>query len=485
MKHLLSLSIGPVQDFISAARRTADLAAGSGLLLKIVGAAAKAGAEYGELIFPAADDKPGANKILLEVREGVDPQGAAVDIKAAAHDCLRQQWLKAKEVISSKYQMNGELADAQIGCFLEIYAAWVPYSDADYNIKRSEVERLLGARKSLRDFSPPPACAPSRNILAKSPLDPAFECALTGMPKPRGDDETETEENLRNPLHLKRTEFLDAISLLKRTMPLPVPSSRDFAERRNQPGFMSTSNENDAAPPRYAYYAILQADGDDMGVRLGKIQSAEEHREFSRTLADFAKSVGDIVKRHDGFLVYAGGDDVLAFLPVTTAVECARSIAKAFADRVGANLSAGIAIVHYKQPLSISREQASEAQRKAKIHNGKNALCLALHTRGGGPMHVTNGWDNWARFGVLASALGEGELVTGVAYEFHKLVDEFDGSETPKGLLRKEAERIWNRKQGQAGGPMPPLPSHAPDDCSSLRLFANELIVAKFLSRGG
>ncbi len=51
--HLLVIALGPVQDFISAARRTRDLWFGSYLLSEISKAAARAVRKAGgELIFP-------------------------------------------------------------------------------------------------------------------------------------------------------------------------------------------------------------------------------------------------------------------------------------------------------------------------------------------------------------------------------------------------------------------------------------------------
>ena len=51
--HLVSISIGPVQDFIAQARRSRDLWFGSHILSEISRAAAKAVAERGgKLIFP-------------------------------------------------------------------------------------------------------------------------------------------------------------------------------------------------------------------------------------------------------------------------------------------------------------------------------------------------------------------------------------------------------------------------------------------------
>ena len=52
--HLLALTVGPVQEFIAAARRTRDLWFGSYLLSEISKATAKAVQDHGgTLIFPA------------------------------------------------------------------------------------------------------------------------------------------------------------------------------------------------------------------------------------------------------------------------------------------------------------------------------------------------------------------------------------------------------------------------------------------------
>ncbi len=83
--HLLALSVGPVQEFIAAARRTRDLWFGSFLLSELSKAAARAISQKGgrqSLIFPApqrAEDlEPEsplsvANVLLAEVPAGYEP----------------------------------------------------------------------------------------------------------------------------------------------------------------------------------------------------------------------------------------------------------------------------------------------------------------------------------------------------------------------------------------------------------------------------
>ena len=75
MSHLLAISVGPVQEFIAAARRTRDLWFGSYLLSEISRAVAKAVENQGgKLIFPASSDAENvANVILAELHTG-DPK---------------------------------------------------------------------------------------------------------------------------------------------------------------------------------------------------------------------------------------------------------------------------------------------------------------------------------------------------------------------------------------------------------------------------
>ncbi len=111
--------------------------------------------------------------------------------------------------------------------------------------------------------------------------------------------------------------------------------------------------------------------------------------------------------------VYAGGDDVLAMLPVDQAIDCATALrrvyGKVFAsrafkkgDKEGASATASCAIVfaHYRNPL---REVLALAHREldetAKERNGRDSLTLAVVLPGG----VNHRWV--ARFGEAPEAL--------------------------------------------------------------------------------
>lgn len=173
----------------------------------------------------------------------------------------------------------------------------------------------------------------------------------------------------------------------------------------------------------FIYYAILAFDGDHMGrwlsgensleigqvlhpkiaayheaqgrgriLKLQRPVSPALHASFSARLTRFATVlVPEIVARHGGHLIYSGGDDVLAALPLTEALACASAIRAAFSseDVLGAKAtgSAGIAIAHYKEDLRFALQAARDTEKKAK-KEGRDRLAIAALRRSGG--HVTS-----------------------------------------------------------------------------------------------
>ncbi|MBB4302846.1 CRISPR-associated protein Cmr2 [Rhodobium orientis] len=146
------------------------------------------------------------------------------------------------------------------------------------------------------------------------------------------------------------------------------------------------------------FFAILRMDGDRIGELL------EHHQDTIKTgLATFTASVRDYFHPDSeqgnpslGALVYAGGDDVLAVLPVDTAITAARDIRdlyrKAFVtackkDEVKAaefTLSAAIVYSHFKSPLTAALRLSAELlDETAKAKNGRNSIALCIAKPGG------------------------------------------------------------------------------------------------------
>ena len=136
----------------------------------------------------------------------------------------------------------------------------------------------------------------------------------------------------------------------------------------------------------YRYGVLLLADGDRMGELLDKAKTQNEHQAITQALSNFAGQVAQTMRTHRGHCIYAGGDDVLGFVPLNTAYDCADSLQQLFANSLNdvaqqlkaeksPTLSVGLAICHIMTPLSVIRELAQQAEKYAKgdhINESKN-----------------------------------------------------------------------------------------------------------------
>ncbi|GEM83384.1 type III-B CRISPR-associated protein Cas10/Cmr2 [Meiothermus hypogaeus] len=481
MSHLLSISLGPVQDFIAAARRTADLYAGSQILQELSKHAAQHLASQGAtLIFPADKDADGANKILAEV--SADPKQLAKDTKMAVQERLKGLWDETISNLPDKHRsLIDRRAEEQLRQFLEFYAAWVPLPNKEaYKEARLQVERLLAGRKALRDFTP---TQQNDDGVPKSPLDPSWAAVID--PRKWATASIHLADGSYRPLRIKPTEHLDAIALFKRCYGVlnsdKVVDTRTMARRSWRPEAEPDERygeDDDHIQEPQPYLAILVADGDRMGELIARQDDPDAHRGLSKTLDDFAKEARKIVPKHRGFMVYSGGDDVLALLPVNQAIACAKDLSEEFRHRVKGTLSAGVAIVHYREPLSISLQNARDAEKAAK-NGGRNALAVALHTRGGSPVTVVQPWDELS-WDELLEAYQNRQITRGLAHELRDLVQEWQ-DDMRADYLHKEAQRVLARKEAR-NLKIPEPTSDIPAYRKALLRFVDQLIIARFLS---
>lgn len=548
MTYLLSLSIGPVQEFIAAARRTADLRAGSQLLQQLTAhIAQEIEKQGGTLVFPASASVPGPNKVVAEVNTD-QPSELARQLKESATQWLLQRWQQARDRLAAEgVLVNDSLAREQVQRFLEFYAAWVPL-EGDYAAARERVEALLAGRKALRDFEQP-ASSPG---IPKSPLDPSRDSVIL-LNRNGVSYSIPQSAQVAPSLRLKKTEFLDAISLLKRVQEArDVPSTSLMAAQsvlpiaekhvpqavetlravvRETGGLvdlgdlmfpnrvqeeMSTfpilqqqrAQIEDArreilesvglreCPP---YYVVLAADGDRMGMLINAQKTIGKHRALSEAVAGAAQRMTEAVRRRRGYPVYAGGDDVLALLPVNQALECAEELARLFREALrdfvqdggaGGTLSVGVAIVHHLESLQRAVDWAREAEKLAK--GKRNALGVSFHPRGGAPLSAVTLWEEdpylqtWSAW---VRAFRQG-LSHGFPYELLHLAREVESSSIGAETLREEVRRIFDRKQGrEARGGMEQFREQLQTELSriqnprELHHLAHRLIIARFLSR--
>ncbi len=290
-------------------------------------------------------------------------------------------------------------------------------------------------------------------------------------------------------------------------------------QRRAQAALASFYRAVDA-PRSEPYYAIVLADGDRMGATIDHQTGVERHVLLSNRLGAFASEARSIIASHEGALIYAGGDDVLAFVPLHTLLGCVRSLharfgaiinpnpedeQERFADKDGnqPTLSVGVAICHQIEPLSDALNLARDAERAAKHIDGKNALAVTLSKRSGADVTVRGRWGRIDQdLSAFATMHRLDALPDGMAFQWRDLAERLTprrGVPTiPPGAVLAEAKRMLGRKEPERG--MKQLAKETRDQLSSaldsaiggagspadalagLRAVADEVIVARALS---
>lgn len=421
---------------------------------------------------PRDDDANIANILRAEI--AASDEGAVQALLDRAGQAARQRLAALCREGRGKLNhlpIHDDLWQTQEADVLETFAAWVEIHDAEYPSAAGRLAGLLAARKVTRDFVPA-AVGPDGPGwgIPKSSLDGARESVINLPRDERKRPEYTTD--LRK-LGLALGEELDVLGIAKRmagnaeqftaysriaadawieSLPpdrrgaiaqayeklievglatrvtgnagiyanLPYDAQLLFGFRLDN----ALANAGDEEKPLLGnlqdtlrgldepvpYAAILKADGDRMGELLDRARTADDSRAVSTALHDFAKSVRRIVREHRGHAIYAGGDDVLALLPLGNAVACAQALARNFhaamndvAARLGVpeaqrpTLSAGVGIGHLVEPLGRLRARADAAERLAKGDGTplpRNALGIQLGIRSGGEHGWRCRWDD-------------------------------------------------------------------------------------------
>ena len=244
------------------------------------------------------------------------------------------------------------------------------------------------------------------------------------------------------------------------------------------------------------YLAVLIADGDKMGEAISRLDSPTKHREFSQALAGFADEARRITNAHNGVLVYAGGDDVLAFVPVDKCLDCARKLHDKFAELLkvygSLTLSVGLAIGHFMENLEDLLEYGRAAEKAAKQPD-RDGLAVHLHKRGGSLIQVRAKWtDNPSpdeRLIYYARLMRAEAIPSKLPYDLRNLANLYDSwpTDTVAHALRQDILRVIRDKQPRSGR------QHMPQIEATLNLrvngpaalnrFAEELLVARHIAQ--
>jgi CRISPR-associated protein Cmr2 len=200
---------------------------------------------------------------------------------------------------------------------------------------------------------------------------------------------------------------------------------------------LQTLHEAVGAPS--TYFAVLSLDGDSMGERVSELGNEIANKEFSKKVAGFAGQVQGIVETYQGQKVYAGGDDVLALLPLSKCVIAADELIKLFVGETGNTASAGIAIVHHMAPLDQALEQSRIAEGRAKkverirheaetgdpIKTRKHGLSIHIDKRSGAPLEIALQAPEIAHLQMLIGAYHTEVLSAKFANDARALADRY------------------------------------------------------------
>lgn len=411
----LDISIGPVQGFVAQSRRTRDLWSSSYLLSFLV-AHAMHGARSagGRVVQPTVDDDP-LYQWASGWREGDVPQlgslpnhfvveveGTPSDVARAAQEDLNAAWSGVCDAVWDAYvkpiaeKGNGteDIWQRQVNGFWEF--VWTAGASKGRG-------GLLARRKHWRSH------LASDEAGDKCTLVHDLQ-ELSGYVRAQGRAGRERQDafwrQMRrdgrlSPLDLRDNERLSAIGLVKRLFPLVSrqaigwevdqshwPSTLKMAARDD-----SERDEENPSEPLPAFYALLLADGDRLGRLVGELGGDTVGKALSRFTADVPEIVGNC----GGETVYAGGDDVLAMLPVEGALDCARELANsyraAFAGETGATLSAAVVFAQARVPLrTVIEESHRLLDDIAKEKNGRNSLALEVLKGSGRHCQWASSW---------------------------------------------------------------------------------------------
>ena len=129
------------------------------------------------------------------------------------------------------------------------------------------------------------------------------------------------------------------------------------------------------------YYALLAMDGDHMAELVAKKPAIRQG------LSAFPDAARRIVEAHSGRLIYAGGDDLLALVPLEDGLAAACELQETFvqlADCAEATMSAGLVFAHQNAPLrAVVEEGRRLLEGVAKKDNGRDSLAVSVFRVGG------------------------------------------------------------------------------------------------------
>ncbi|MDD2641230.1 MAG: type III-B CRISPR-associated protein Cas10/Cmr2 [Arcobacteraceae bacterium] len=157
--------------------------------------------------------------------------------------------------------------------------------------------------------------------------------------------------------------------------------------------------------PVHKYFAIIYADGDNIGTLLKKVnEKNKDVKDFSNSIFDFGLAAEKTIADYGGSGIYLGGEDVLAFAPIVCLNESDSSkqstvfdliqkldedfekTVKKYAEKERLpipTLSFGLMIAYFKHPLKEIMSGAYECLEDVKKSSPKNGIKVLFQKHSG------------------------------------------------------------------------------------------------------
>lgn len=505
MTYLYLFQIGPVQSFIAAARRTQDLYVGSRLLTLLARAgitkAQELGVDDDSMIFPAMKDGNLPTSIPHRFAFLSEREDMGKFIETAIHDYWSDQIVNAVRRWVTDQIGEGEWVERyqnQTRSWLECFWVRVDYDPGNHGESYARASVAMATRRQLRDF-------PQMVDVEEK------KCTLTGVGAALSNEEDfwdrlRGSEPLRHQwgeddhMVIRTNESLGALALIKRVGQWAVKALREEVDEITGFPDLDTIARDGKPEPKGKklplYLAILHMDGDHMGQRLSECTEKTQHQKLSFDLAIFAENdAPEIVGKHGGTLIYAGGDDVLALLPLRKALPCANELRTKLAEAIGegASASAGIALMKASLPLDGAMEDARQAEKIAKEGFGRNAVVIR-DSRSTAIRETGAKWDEVAALvDELQKAFRQqsGWLSSSIGYDVRAASPALWGKGVPAEARAFELRRLLKRRTDpNAEDKQEKINSLAPGliqlgETHGWDRLGDWMILARFLASGG
>lgn len=170
------------------------------------------------------------------------------------------------------------------------------------------------------------------------------------------------------------------------------------------------------------YYALIQMDLDDMGIHMSeektdKKKEGDLSERVQKFLEGIREAVNKISENNSSLMIYSGGDDALFFCPlhrVWSVMEEVEKIREQFLGKYGITCSKSIVVAHEKEPLryvvKTSRRQIHSVKEYYGREGHKGGISLTFLYRGSGHRQVYLRQETWEGMEKLMEAFRDKKL---------------------------------------------------------------------------